>query len=330
MNTGLMTEIRRLAPLGWLPSDPLVAYNNRDQSIVSASSMTRGNDSYYDRYGFHGSREIVCIDCKEEGRDAALSLVESRSRRPHFRHQPGEAPDGLRRHGETAEHLRGKTLLSEWARDQHHVLPWTVQEEVWVTGASLRSDVRAELSAGGAAVFEVQRRPMDSVDWTRRHGGYANSGIKDTWLWSPETPEPIVNMPLSSVVLDLQHEEIGILVVRSPLGYRHPTAADFLARPTHYAAAPLPEWSISPDGTLVPPHDLLQFIGDRPAAEREALLLRHLDRTRQNRPPTGSPAATQRSGRFVSQTQPPRPAPHRSEEELRRIQQRVAELFGRD
>lgn len=325
-----MTEIRRLMPLGWLPSEPLVAFNNHDQSIVSAAAMTRGNDSYYDRYGFHGSRQIVCIDCKEEGREAALSLVESKTRRAHFRHQPGEAPDGLRRHGETAEHLRGKTLISEWAREQHHILPWTVQEEVWVTGASLRSDVRAELSAGGALAFEVQRRPMTDGEWARRHGGYTAGSIKDTWLWSPETPDPVIDMPLTSVVLDLQHEEIGILVARTPFGYRHPTAGDFLVRPTHYAAAPLPRWSLSVDGALLPPEELLEFIGTKLPGERQAQLERHRDQAPPLRPSREAPQSTPRSGRFISQTNPPRQTPQRSEAELRRIQQRVAELFGRD
>jgi hypothetical protein len=30
-----------------------------------AAAMHRGNNSYYDRYGYKGSKEIVCIDCKE-------------------------------------------------------------------------------------------------------------------------------------------------------------------------------------------------------------------------------------------------------------------------
>jgi len=41
-------------------------------------------------------------------------------------------------HGETAEHLHGKQLIMDWARDQHHVLPWSVEEEFWVPGARLR------------------------------------------------------------------------------------------------------------------------------------------------------------------------------------------------
>lgn len=54
------------------------------------------------------------------------------SMRLHFHHQQGEAPDGLGRHWETAEHLRGKQLITDWAKNQHHVLPWFVEEEFWV------------------------------------------------------------------------------------------------------------------------------------------------------------------------------------------------------
>lgn len=284
-----MTEIRRLTPLGWLPTDPLVAYNNADGSIVPAAAMSRGNNSYYDRHGFHGSRQIVCVDCKEDVRDAPLSLVKSTARRPHLRHQPGEAPDGLRRHGETAEHLRGKALISSWARDQRHIFPWSIEEEVWVTGARLRSDVRAEITGGGHLAFEVQRKPVAWSDWDRRHCGYGNEGIRDLWLWAPEVPDPVLDLPLVSVVLDLQHEELGVLVASYAGRYRHPTNEDYLLTPTHYAAAPLGEWSISDAGKLVPPADLNEFIGVKPEAARRVQLQARRERLAPPSPPLERP-----------------------------------------
>ncbi|MDI3243024.1 hypothetical protein QK292_15820 [Arthrobacter sp. AL08] len=59
-----MIEIRPLFPRGWEPSEPLVAYNNADGQVVAAEAMSRGNGSYYDLYGYQGSKDIVCIDCK--------------------------------------------------------------------------------------------------------------------------------------------------------------------------------------------------------------------------------------------------------------------------
>ncbi|MBT2568092.1 hypothetical protein J7I84_16625 [Arthrobacter sp. ISL-85] len=70
-----MIEIRPLFPRTWEPSEPHVAYNKADRRVVIASAMSRGNNSYYDRYGYRGSRDIVCIDCLEAGHDVPVSLV---------------------------------------------------------------------------------------------------------------------------------------------------------------------------------------------------------------------------------------------------------------
>jgi len=91
--------------------------------------MSPGNSSYYDRYGYQGSEDIVCVDCKQDGRDVPVILVDSEKRSLHFRHRQGEAPDGLGRQRETAEHLRGKHLIMDWAREKYHVLPWSIEEE---------------------------------------------------------------------------------------------------------------------------------------------------------------------------------------------------------
>ncbi|MEV7132098.1 competence protein CoiA family protein [Arthrobacter sp. NPDC093128] len=256
-----MIEIRRLTPRKWEPSDPLVAYNNADGQVVIAGAMGRGNNSYYDRYGYKGSKEIVCIDCKEAGREVPVQLVDAKTRCKHFRHQAGEAPDGLRRYGETAEHLHGKRFIMDWARDQHHILPWSVEDEVWIPGVRLRSDVRATAASGRHLAFEVQRKPMDSKEWDHRHGGYQTAGIRDVWLWSPDVPDVVLDLPLTSVVLDMAYESLGVLVAKDSGRYRHPTAERYILSPTHYASAPLSEWSLSDAGSLVPPPGMAEFIG---------------------------------------------------------------------
>jgi hypothetical protein len=226
-----MIEIRPLFPRDWEPSEPLVAYNKADGRVVVASGMRRGNNSYYDRYGYQGSQDIVCIDCLEAGRDVPVSLVEAQKRCVHFRHKAGEAPDGLGRHGETAEHLHGKQLIMDWARDQNHILRGSVEDEVWVPRARLRSDVKAEIFGGQQLAFEVQRKPMDRKEWDRRHGGYERSDVGVVWLWSPDVPHLVLDLPTTSVVLDLAHAAIGVLVADYAGQYRHPRLSAASSRP---------------------------------------------------------------------------------------------------
>lgn len=78
-----MIEIRPLFPRDWEPSEPLVPYNKADGRVVVASGMRRGNNSYYDRYGYQGSQDIVCIDCLETGHDVPVTLVQAEKRCIH-------------------------------------------------------------------------------------------------------------------------------------------------------------------------------------------------------------------------------------------------------
>lgn len=157
----------------------------------------------------------------------------SEKRRPHFRHQQGEDPDGLGRRGETAEHLRGRELITDWANGQHHIFPWSIEEEFWVTGVRLRIDVKANLASGGQVAFEVQRKPMDSKDWDRRHRGYERGGVRDLWLRSPDVLDLVPDLPLTSVVLDTERESVGVLVANYAGKYRHPTAETSLLLQAH-------------------------------------------------------------------------------------------------
>lgn len=317
----------RSPPRKWEPSDPLIAYNNADGQVVAAEAMSRGKSSYYDRYGYQGSQDIVCIDCKQDGRDVPVILVDAEKRRLHFRHKQGEAPDGLGRHGETAEHLRGKHLIMDWARDQHDVLPWSVEEEFWMTGVRLRSDVKATLAGGQQLAFEVQRKPMDWKEWDRRHGGYERGVVRDVWLWSPEVPDLVMDLPLTSVVLDMEQESIGILVANYSNGYRHPTAEKHVRAPTHYASASLSEWSISASGALVPPPGLAEYIGEKPESARLAQLRAHRQEATK---PTGNPSRRAPETSSQRQASPSLYERGVNVAEDRRIDDAIARIFGRN
>lgn len=167
-----MIEIRPLYPRTWEPCEPLVAYNNADSTVVPAAEMTRGNNSYYDRYGYQGSQDIVCADCKQDGRDVPVILVEAKGKRLHFHHKQGEAPDGVGRHGETAEHLRGKQLIMDWAPKPAPHPPLRGRGRVLGDRYQVAQRRKAELAGGRHLPFEIQRKPLNWKDWDRRHGGY--------------------------------------------------------------------------------------------------------------------------------------------------------------
>lgn len=321
-----MIEIHPLFPRKWEPSEPLAAYNNADGRVVVAAAMRRGDGSYYDRYGYQGSQDIVCIDCKEAGRDVPVILVMAEKRCIHFRHKHGEAPDGLGRHGETAEHLHGKQLIMDWARDQHNVLSGSIEQEFWVPGARLRSDVKAQLACGRQLAFEVQRKQMELKDWDRRHGGYQNGGVRDVWLWSPDVPHLIFDLPLTSVVLDMAHESIGILVANYAGDYRHPTAEGHILSPTHYASAPLAEWGISTSGALEPPPQMAQYIGEKPEPARLVQIKAHWEAAARPSKPPWQPPPDATSEHYKSSTSGWRP----SEREQQRQREAISRIFGRN
>ncbi|MBT2568093.1 hypothetical protein J7I84_16630 [Arthrobacter sp. ISL-85] len=241
----------------------------------------------------------------------------------------------MRRHGETAEHLHGKQLIMDWAREQHHIMPWSIDDEVWVPGARLRSDVKAELFGGRQLAFEVQRKPLEWKDWNRRHGGYRNAGVLDLWLWSPDVPHLVLDLPLTSVVLDMEHEEIGVLVEPYGNEYRHPTAERHVRLPTYYASAPLSEWGISASGSLVPPPEMAEYIGDKPESGRLAQLKDYREAPARRAPTPARPMSRGRRMQAVRQygsaspgqvLEPSRGAPRRDRD---REAQRQAEAIER-
>lgn len=196
-----------------------------------------------------------------------------------------------------------------------------------MTGVRLRSDVKAALASGQQLAFEVQRMPMERKDWDRRHGGYESGGVRDVWLWSPDVPHLVLDLPLTSVVLDVEEESIGVLVANYSSGYRHPTAEDQVRVPTHYASAPLAEWSISAAGVLVPPPGLAEYIGDKPESARLAQLRAYREGTTR---PVEAPS--RRSYRAPLQREVPPSLAEKgySEAEIQRINDAVARIFGKN
>lgn len=85
----------------------------------------------------------------------------------------------------------------------------------------------------------------------------------------------VFDLPLTSVVIDMEYESLGVLVAMYGGSYRHPTAERHLVSPTHYASAPLSEWRLSDTGSLVPPHGMAEFVGDKPEPARLAQLKVH-------------------------------------------------------
>ena len=148
-----------------------------------------------------------------------------------------------------------------------------------MTGTRLRSDVKAELADGRHLAFEIQRKPLDWKDWDRRHGGYRNGDV----------PDPLLDLPLTSVVLDMEHDSLGIFIVNHGGGYRHPTAEKHLRPPTHYAAAPLTEWSISATGALVPPLEMTEYLSDKPEHARRHQFTMHREAVAREPRPSAAP-----------------------------------------
>lgn len=66
---------------------------------------------------------------------------------------------------------------------------------------------------------------MEWKDWDRRHGGYRSGGVRDVWLWSPDVPHLLLDLPLTRVVLDTERRSIELLVANCSSGYPHPCIA---------------------------------------------------------------------------------------------------------
>lgn len=276
-----------IQPLTNQPSsstEPVVAYNNDSRKAVVAEDMKRGNGTTeYDIFGYQGTKDIVCLDCKfGSGKDVPLQLVSGKKIRKHFRHQQGFSPDGTGSHGETSDHVYGKYLIARWLEDQLSIVPGSISEEFWTRESQLRMDVTAEMIDGTRMAFEVQRRQLDDSDWTRRHGKYKRDGVKDVWLWAPHVTSPrIDSIPTSNLVLDVQDETLGLHLVShtrgafsklrqlNPDDFLHPSRVRFQPKPTHYVSAPLSEWTLEVDGSLTPPEHLLRYLAGDPTTRHE-------------------------------------------------------------
>lgn len=260
-------------------SSPFAAYNKDSKKVVFAEEMQRGNGSTeYDIFGFDGTKDIVCLDCMAGlGNEVPLVLISGKKVRKHFRHEGGKLPGGAGRHGETADHIYGKYLVSKWLEDQLSVVPGSVSQEYWSEESNLRLDVTAELADGTRMAFEVQRRPLSNDDWERRHGKNERDGVKDVWLWDSAVTLPrMTDNPAGNLVFDIANKEIGLhLAVNysamprlrvsagTPLEsawFMHPSRLPYHPSPTHYVSAPLSDWMLEEDGSVTPPQGLQRYL----------------------------------------------------------------------
>lgn len=97
--------------------------------------------------------------------------------RDHFVHT-GHA---TKHAAETIAHFTAKHMIGQWLRKRHPDTSVTVDESTVESGQ--RPDVLAIFPDGSRLAFEVQYSGLAYNVWTRRHEGYAASGIQDVWLW---------------------------------------------------------------------------------------------------------------------------------------------------
>lgn len=253
-----MIEIRPLIDPEQKWGDQVTGLNQATSRIVYAESM---DNSEYDRHGFRGEKNIVCADCLDDGKTIPVVRVrEGTLRGTHFRHPPGHSPTGTERHGETAQHLLGKAMISEWAAKQSAVLEGSVHEEQWSIDRGIRSDVLAELHDGTGVAFEIQRRPLGETEWEVRRSRYRDRQILDIWVWAPHLGIPAGADAITGVVLDIRDATLGVMLAQGGYDFLHPSAIPGNPPASHYVATPLDEWGISAEGRLIPPRSVRRFL----------------------------------------------------------------------
>lgn len=180
---------------------------------------------------------------------------------------------------EKGTHALGKRMIYQWLARQEEVLLETVKvEKTLSTNPDNKPDIQALLAQGLEMVFEVQRSHLYDRDWHgRRIEGYADAGIRDVWLWTPDTVpsgykvgnltdmlviDPCSNLlglpAILSSAEEVQHVKEG-LILRKEMPYIHPLLAHG-SRATHAVCAPIDEWKLSVDGTMIPPKSISSIV----------------------------------------------------------------------
>ena len=119
-----LIEIRQLFPRDWEPSQLLVDVQQRRQTVVVAARdepRETGRTTTVRLSGLpgHGVHRLQARRPRRSGHPRRAPREEAHPLPPQSRTKP----DGLGRHGGTCEHLHGKQLIMDWARNQHHILP---------------------------------------------------------------------------------------------------------------------------------------------------------------------------------------------------------------
>lgn len=97
---------------------------------------------------------------------------------PYFRHKEKDKCEDLYNEPETEEHIKGKTQLYEWIKNQSGVTNAIL--EGWIPETNQRPDIMFEFN-NEQFVIEYQCTPIAS-EYVKRHNLYQAAGIVDIWI----------------------------------------------------------------------------------------------------------------------------------------------------
>lgn len=96
----------------------------------------------------------------------------------HFAHQKGECAWSTE--AESVRHMRGKTLLAQWVREQFPDAKVTLEERL--PEPNRIADVFVLHANGQRWAIEFQCAPLQIEEWRHRHQAYRTAGILDLWI----------------------------------------------------------------------------------------------------------------------------------------------------
>src|SRR5437588_6099468 len=125
----------------------------------------------------HWSRErgLYCPGCR--GVVHVRGGAEKRTQL-HFAHQKGECEWSTE--SESVRHIRGKSVLAQWLREQFPEATVTLEERL--PEPNRIADVFVTHADGQHWAIEFQCAPLDVEEWRQRHEAYRKAGIVDTWI----------------------------------------------------------------------------------------------------------------------------------------------------
>jgi uncharacterized protein YbaR (Trm112 family) len=147
----------------------LVAYGPNGQTVVADETPIAQLRAW--------SREhmLYCPNCR--GTVHVRGGAEKRTQL-HFAHQKGECAWSTE--SESLRHIRGKSVLAHWLRQQFPTATVTLEERL--PEPNRIADVFVCHKDGRHWAIEFQCAPLDLDEWRKRHIAYRKAGIVDTWI----------------------------------------------------------------------------------------------------------------------------------------------------